>query len=186
MLTSKGVAMKQLTAFTLLVWSVVANAQAPDIGAVKGIQTAHRNLQAEAEIRQRYEQFTAAFNRHDTDAMAAMWTVQGDHYEPDGSFAEGREAVQNLFAQEHAGPFKDARIDLSIDTVWMITPNVALVNGFYQVSGVRDLQGNEIAMRKGHLTSVLLGKDGQWFVAASRAALPVPLPWRKPPDSGSP
>jgi uncharacterized protein (TIGR02246 family) len=133
-----------------------------------------------------YEEFTSAFNRHDTQAMAAMWTRQGDHYEPDGSFAEGRDAVEKLFAEEHAGAFKNATIDLSIDTVWMVTPNVALVNGFYRVSGVRDLEGNEIAIRKGHLTSLLVADEGQWWVAASRATIPVPVPWRKPPDSGSP
>jgi uncharacterized protein (TIGR02246 family) len=178
--------MKQLTTLALLVWSVAASAQAPDLGAVRGIDTSHRNLRAEAEIRQRYEEFTAAFNRHDTEAMAAMWTLQGDHYEPDGSFAEGRDAVEKLFAAEHTGAFKDATIDLSIATVWMITPNVALVNGFYRITGVRDPEGNEIAMRKGHLTSVLLANDGRWWVAASRAALPVPVPWRKPADAGSP
>jgi hypothetical protein len=70
--------------------------------------------------------------------------------------------------------------------VWMVTPNVALVNGFYRVSGVRDLEGNEIAIRKGHLTSLLVADEGQWWVAASRATIPVPVPWRKPPDSGSP
>jgi uncharacterized protein (TIGR02246 family) len=175
--------MKQLTAVVLLVWSVAAQAQAPGLGVGKGIETAHRNLRAEAEIRQRYEEFTAAFNRHDTGAMAAMWTVHGDHYEPDGSFAEGREAVAKLFAEEHDGAFKNAAIDLTIDTVWMITPNVALVNGFYRVTGVRDLAGNEIAIRKGHLTSVLLGENGQWWVAASRAAVPLPVPWRKPPEA---
>jgi uncharacterized protein (TIGR02246 family) len=178
--------MRQLATFVLLLWSAAANAQAPDIGAVRGIDTSHRNLRAEAEIRFRYEEFTSAFNRHDTQAMAAMWTRQGDHYEPDGSFAEGRDAVEKLFAEEHAGAFKNATIDLSIDTVWMVTPNVALVNGFYRVSGVRDLEGNEIAIRKGHLTSLLVADEGQWWVAASRATIPVPVPWRKPPDSGSP
>lgn len=178
--------MKEFTMLALLAWSVAANAQVPDMGTVKGIDTSHRNLRAEAEIRQRYDEFTAAFNRHDADAMAAMYTRQSDHYEPDGRFAEGREAIAKLFAEEHAGAFRDAKIDLSIDTVWMITPNVALVNGFYGVTGVRDLEGKEIAIRKGQLTSILLGQNGQWWVAASRATIPVPVPWRKPPTPVSP
>lgn len=173
--------MKRLTSVALLLWAAAANGQVPDIGSVVGIDTAHRNLRAETEIRQRYAAFTEAFNRHDTKAMAAMWTRQGDHYEPDGRFAEGRDAVATLFAEEHEGAFKDAKIDLSVATVWMITPNVALVNGFYQVHGVRDPEGKEVAMRRGHLTSVLLAEDSQWWIAASRATIPVPVPWRKPP-----
>jgi uncharacterized protein (TIGR02246 family) len=156
-----------------------AHALDPSVGA--GLDASRRNLQAETEVRQRYTEFTDAFNRHDTAAMAAMWTAQGDHYEPDGSFAEGREAVRKLFEASHSTGFKTATITLNIDSVWMITPNVALVNGFYAVDGVRDPAGKEVAIRKGHLTSVLLKDEGQWWVAASRATIPVPLPWRKPP-----
>jgi hypothetical protein len=111
-----------------------------------------------------------------------LWTRQGDTIEPDGTAAEGREAVEELFREEHAGAFKAASIALKIDLVWMITPNVALVNGTYAVSGVRDPAGKEISLpRKGLLTSVMLNEDGQWWVAASRTVIPIPLPWRKPP-----
>jgi uncharacterized protein (TIGR02246 family) len=177
--------MIRLAIVASLVLAGAANAQAPNIGDGKGIETTHRNLRAETEIRKRYEEFTDAFNRHDTKTMAAMWTYHGDHYEPDGRFAEGRKAVEKLFEEEHTTAFKNAEIDLTIDTVWMITPNVALVNGFYRVTGLHDLDGNEIAIRRGHLTSVLLLEDGQWWVSASRATIPVPVPWREPPPGAA-
>lgn len=165
--------------FALLVGGS-ANAIDPAVGV--GVDVRRRNLQAESEVRQRYEEFIAAFNRHDAAAMAALWSQQGDHYEPDGSFAEGREAVRKLFEAEHTTGFAEATIDLHIDSVWMISPTVALVNGFYAVEGVRGPQGDPIAIRKGHLTSVLVKDDDQWFVAASRATIPVPVPWRKQPQ----
>lgn len=173
--------MKRSLLFATFAVAVGGSAHALDPSVGAGLDASRRNLQAETEVRQRYAAFTAAFNRHDTAAMAAMWTEQGDHYEPDGSFAEGREAVRKLFEASHSAGFKAAAITLDIDSVWMITPNVALVNGFYVVDGVRDPDGNVIAIRKGHLTSVLLKDEGQWWVAASRATIAVPLPWRKPP-----
>lgn len=148
----------------------------PSVGA--GVDTVHRNLQAEAEIRKRYEEFVAAFNAHDARAMAALWLRQGDHYEPDGSFAEGRDAIERMFAQEHESAFRNATISLTIRSVWMATPAVGMVNGTYEVEGVRDRQGNTMAIRRGLLTSVLVKEDGQWWVAASRATIPVPVPWR--------
>lgn len=163
----------------LLLTAGAAPAIDPSVGA--GVDTVHRNLQAEAEIRKRYEEFVDAFNAHDAKAMAALWSRQGDHYEPDGSFAEGREAVERLFAQEHASAFRNATITLTIGSVWMVTPAVGLVNGNYEVEGVRDRQGNEMAIRRGHLTSVLVKENGQWWVAASRATIPVPVPWRATP-----
>lgn len=164
-----------------MMWASLAQAQAPDISVGAGIDATHRNLRAEGEIRKRYETFVEAFNKHDAAAMAALWTRQGDHYEPDGTVAEGHEAVERLFKTEHSGAFKSATITLKIDSVWMITPNVALVNGTYQVDGVKDPNGNDVSLRKGLLTSVMLYEDGQWWVAASRTAIPIPLPWRKPP-----
>jgi uncharacterized protein (TIGR02246 family) len=161
---------------------VGGSAQALDPSVGVGVDVRRRNLQAESEVRQRYAEFTTAFNRHDPAAMAALWSAQGDHYEPDGSFAEGREAVRKLFEVSHNTGFKEATITLDIDSVWMITPSVALVNGFYAVQGVRGPDGTPIDIRRGHLTSVLLLDEGQWWVAASRATIAVPLPWRKPPS----
>jgi hypothetical protein len=114
--------------------------------------------------------------------MAALWTRQGDHYEPDGTFVKGRAAVERLFKQEHDSAFKDATITLKIESVWMISPTVALVNGSYAIDGVRDAAGKDISLRKGLLTSVMLYEDGQWWVAASRTVIPFPLPWRQPPQ----
>ncbi len=168
--------------FATLVMALNSSAAAIDAPIGAGVETSRRNLAGESEVRKRYEEFTAAFNRHDTNAMSAMYAPQGDHYEPDGSFAEGRAAVAAMFAAEHATGFKDATIALKINAVWMITPNVALVNGIYAVTNVQDGQGNAIAIRKGHLTSVMLLENGQWWVAASRATIPVPLPWRKSPQ----
>lgn len=173
--------MRRILIFATLAVAVAGSAGAIDPSVGVGVDVRRRNLQAETEVRERYAEFTAAFNRHDAAAMAALWSPQGDHYEPDGSFAEGREAVQKLFEAEHRTGFREATITLDIDSVWMISPTVALVNGFYAVQGVRDPAGNEVAIRRGHLTSVLVREDDQWWVAASRATIAVPLPWRKPP-----
>jgi len=157
-------------------------AQAIDMAVGPGLDVANRNLQAETDIRKRYEQFAAAFNRHDAAAMAAMFTRRGDLIEPDGMAAEGREAVQKHFESEHTTAFKDATIELNIGTVWMITPNVGLVNGTYQVTGIRDLKGAEVPPRRGQLTSVMVKDGDTWWVAASRASIPIPVPWRATPQ----
>ncbi len=136
------------------------------------------DLENEVKIRKLYEDFTAAWNEHDPRAMAQFWTINGDHYEPDGRGAEGRDAVEALFAEEQKTAFRDSKLVLTVDSVWFITPSIALVNGFYEIDGVRDPSGNKLSIRKGHLTSVLLREGETWWVAASRAMLPVPLAWR--------
>jgi uncharacterized protein (TIGR02246 family) len=163
---------------TLASMAAVAAAQ-PGATPRPGAGGPRTDLENDAKIRALYESFVGAWNAHDPVAMAAIWTIDGDHREPDGRIAKGRDEVQNLFAEEHATVFKDTRLDLDVKTVWFITADVALVDGEYTLEGVQGPGGKSLPARKGHLSSVLLQERGQWWVAASRLMIPIPLVWRE-------
>jgi uncharacterized protein (TIGR02246 family) len=156
------------------------------VGAMSGIASAQSNegsirsdLVNEGTIRTLYEAFTAAWNKHDTTAMAAMWAIDGDHLEPDGRLAKGREAVSKLFAAQHDSVFKKTTLKLTLDDVWFITGDVALIDGNYEVTGAVLPDGTAIPPRKGHLTSVLMKEQDRWWIAASRLMIPTHLPYKK-------
>ena len=107
-----------------------------------------------------------------------MHAIDGDLMEPDGMTAKHRDEVEKHFAEEHAGPFKNTELKLTIDSVWFAGADVALVDGTYMVMGAVDPNGQPLPPRKGLLTSVLIKEDGTWHVAASRSMIPIPLPWR--------
>lgn len=136
----------------------------------------------EATIRKLYDDFEAAWNKHDTDAMARMWALDGDHVEPDGRVAKGRSEVHKLLGMEHNTVFKKTTLHLTIVSVWFMTQDVALVDGNYELTNVVDENGKDVGTRKGHLTAVLMQEGGVWSIAASRAMIPVPLVWRKESD----
>ena len=129
-------------------------------------------------IRKLYADFTAAWNAHDAHKLASFYTIDGDTVEPDGVAAKGRDEVERHFADEHAAAFKSTEIKLTVNTVWFISADVALVDGTYAVLGAVDPNGEPLPTRKGLLTSVLLKEHGSWYVAASRSMIPIPLPWR--------
>ena len=133
----------------------------------------------ETAIRKLYEEFNAAWNRHDVKTMAKMWAIDGDHLEPDGRVAKGRGEVETLLANQHKSIFKDTKLALTIDSVWFISSTVALIDGSYELSGARMPDGKELPARKGHLTSVLMYEDSKWWIAASRLMIPIPLPYKK-------
>jgi uncharacterized protein (TIGR02246 family) len=133
----------------------------------------------EKAVRALYEAFVKAWNSHDYMALADIWAIDGDHMEPDGTVAKSREAVAGLFKRGHEGPFKNARLQLSIADVWFVSADVALVDGGYAVSGVRTADGVELPERRGHLTSVLLKEQGKWWITASRLMIPTELPYKK-------
>jgi uncharacterized protein (TIGR02246 family) len=139
----------------------------------------HSDVQNEGVIRKLYADYTAAWNRHDPKEMAGFWAIDGDYMEPDGRHAKGKTEVEQLFTQEQQSVFKDSKLALTIETVWFVTPDVALVDGTYDLVGVHDLQGKEVPARRGHLAALLLNENGAWKVAAGRAMIPIPLAYRQ-------
>ena len=132
----------------------------------------------EKAVRQLYNAFEDAWNRHAVDDMANHWALDGDHQEPDGFVAKGREEIRALLNKQHSSVFKTTVLDLSITAVWFITAEVALIDGTYSVAGIIDPNGNELPPRNGHLTAILLKERNEWAIAADRLMIPAPLPWK--------
>jgi uncharacterized protein (TIGR02246 family) len=133
----------------------------------------------EKMVRTLYDQFVAAWNKHDYTALGDMWAIDGDHMEPDGTVAKGRDQVTGLFRREHEGPFKHTHLQLSVADVWFITGDVALIDGGYAISGIRTAEGVALPERRGRLTSVLYNEQGKWWIMASRLMIPTELPYKK-------
>lgn len=157
----------------MLLGGVVATAYAQSNESSIGSDQVH-----EKSIRALYDRFEDAWNRHDTKALGAMWAIDGDHQEPDGRMVKGRAEVEALLAKQHATVFAKTEITLKIKDVWFMTADVALVDGFYSVNGIRDPKGNELPTRSGHLTAILMRERGEWAIAASRLMIPAGLPWK--------
>lgn len=164
--------------FGLLCIAVPVFAQGAPPTARPGAGGLNVDLVNDDQIRELYTKFADAWNKHDVATMASLWTIDGDHQEPDGRHAKGRSEVLELFMQEHKTVFKDTHIDLKIETVWFVTGDVALIDGTYELTGATDPKGKAVPPRKGHLTAVLLKERGQWGVAASRLMIPLQLVWR--------
>jgi uncharacterized protein (TIGR02246 family) len=140
-----------------------------------GMRSDEKNEQA---IRTLYKSFMDAWNRHDQAALATMWALDGDHVEPDGHHADGRDAVLDLLTKQHGSVFKTTELSLAIDDVWFVTDRVALVDGTYSIAGIVAPDGTQLPPRKGNLTSVLMFENDKWWIAADRLMIPTTLPWR--------
>jgi uncharacterized protein (TIGR02246 family) len=136
------------------------------------------DVKNEKVVRDMYKAFVDAWNRHDFEALANMYSIDGDHIEPDGDHADGRAAVALLLKRQHEGVFEKTHLMLNIADIWFVTREVALVDGGYAISGIQTPDGKEIPERRGHLTSVLLFEDGKWWIVASRLMVPTELPYK--------
>ncbi len=133
----------------------------------------------EREVHDTYKSFAEAWNKHDPSAMAALWTADGDHMEPDGRTVFGSTEVKRLMTYEHSTVFKNSQLHLAVEHVRLATPNVAIADGTYELFGATDPQGNKIGVRSGYFTSVLVKDDTGWKVSSNRLMLPQVLIWRE-------
>src|SRR5918994_7981426 len=87
----------------------------------------------EAAIRKNAEAYVAAYNQHDAKALAAMWSPDAVYLDPStGDEAVGQQEIEKAFAETLA-EFKDAKLEVNVESVRFVSPNVAVENGTVRI-----------------------------------------------------
>lgn len=126
----------------------------------------------EKDIRQIGAQVQDAWNKADAKMMADLWLVDGDYVSSTGRSASGRAEVEKAFAEQWSGVYKGTKLANTITSVRFIRRDVAIVDGGFEVSGMRDASGKTLATRAGLSTIVAVKKGDRWYVAALRGMVP--------------
>ena len=115
--------------------------------------------------------FAAAWNAHDADALAALWTDDGELDHPWGFHAKGRDAVRRLLAEEHAVSMRESVLHIANVTSRAEEKNVlAEIDGVLE--GVRAPNGRPYELR--HKMSVMFVPDGDAWRIRTMAATSNP------------
>lgn len=122
----------------------------------KGDEAAARKLSAD---------FTAALNKGDGKAAAALFAENGDYISSTGRMASGRAAIEKLVADQSAGAFKGTSFKTTVESIRPVTADVMIGNGSFEASGAQT--------RKGMTTIVAVRQGEQWRIAALRAMAPT-------------
>jgi uncharacterized protein (TIGR02246 family) len=124
----------------------------------------------EAMIRKNAEAYVAAYNNRDAKALAAMWSPDAVYSDPStGEEAVGREEIEKAFA-ETLSESKEAKLEVEVDAVRFVSPNVAIENGTARI-----VRPNEEPEESGY-TAVNVKRDGKWLLdrVTEEAAAPPP------------
>jgi uncharacterized protein (TIGR02246 family) len=141
--------------------------------AVHAEEPAARSGDAKA-IRQLYAAYDAAWDKGDVAGLVTIWADDADHVEPDGRAIKGRAAIEKELGQRFATDLKGTRSRQMIMGIRLITPDVAVVDAAYEVSGVHDAQGKSLRALQGRYVDIWLKRAGKWHIVADRPILPAP------------
>jgi uncharacterized protein (TIGR02246 family) len=79
--------------------------------------------------------------------------------------AHGRTEIAKFHAPIFATIFKDSSLKIDVVKVRFIKPDVAAVDEWWEMTGARDRDGQEIPLRKGLLNLVMTMQDAQWLIS---------------------
>ncbi len=119
-------------------------------------------------LRARVEAFEAAWNAHDASAVVALFSEDADQIMGAGPTTRGRQALQQWWRDRFANMAQGRRIALSVSSLRLIAPDVALINTAAESTGGRNAQGQDLPPSNDRGTWVLLRSGGQWLITALR------------------
>ena len=129
-------------------------------------------------IQNQIDAFVTAWNSHDSHAMSMIYAEDADLINPFGRIAKSRTEIETLFRDEHTGSLKDSYVSLMFEGLRLLTPEIAVSDHSFEVSGARDRSGKEATLR-GHLTLAFKKNGDTWQIVACRPMIPAPNPQGK-------
>jgi uncharacterized protein (TIGR02246 family) len=147
--------------------SAPAPARAPaDATAIRALQ------QAQAD----------AWNAHDIDAYAALFTVDADVINVLGWHWKDRAELKAKLGRGFASVFAHSAMSIGETDVTILTPEIAVAHVRWTLSGARSPTGSAAdTPKQGIQTQVLVKRDGVWRIAEfqntnSQSERPLPGP----------
>jgi uncharacterized protein (TIGR02246 family) len=145
----------------LLAWGRSAGDAPPSVAEARAPQDAQAGKQADSSpeakaVREVVEAFVKAYNAGDAKAIAAQFAEDGRIVEADGSVTEGRAAIEKRYREAFdADPV--ARIEVTSESIRLITPDVALEQGR---ASIRSGKG---AAKSGKYHALYVRRGGEWL-----------------------
>jgi uncharacterized protein (TIGR02246 family) len=114
------------------------------------------------------DRFMRAWSASDANAIAGLFAPDADFVSPHGIKASGREAITAFYAAAFARGYRGSRGTGEVAAVRMIAPDLALVDGRWQIEGAKTDAGADRPPERGILVA-LLHRSGQgWEIVALR------------------
>jgi uncharacterized protein (TIGR02246 family) len=122
------------------------------------------------------DDFEKAWAAGDAKAIAAQFTADGDFMSPQGELSKGPAEIEQRYREVLDGMYKGTSVALDMTSMTEIEPEVALVQGTYEITGMKSADGSELPAVKGQFMNVVVKHGDHFMVHSSRPMAPVKAP----------
>jgi uncharacterized protein (TIGR02246 family) len=120
----------------------------------------------ESAVRNVLAEYTVSWNRHDTAAFGRLFTENCDYVNIAGVHWKGVQEIVQRHAELFQNRLKTAVRTLTGAQVRFSTPDVALVNATWDVTGWTRPTGEAVPVLKEITTMVMVKTNGKWLITA--------------------
>jgi uncharacterized protein (TIGR02246 family) len=111
--------------------------------------------------------FHETWNGHDARAFAAMFAADGLITTVGGTRIQGREQIERYLQPLFTGPiFKDSTHEATIKSARLVSPDIAIIDLDWGMTGARSRDGSPRPLRKGTLNWVVIRRNGRWEIVS--------------------
>jgi len=130
---------------------------------VYAVQTGQSDEDA---IRHMVTEAVSRLNRNDARAIRELWDENADYVSVGGKLIRGRQAMEDFFAAmlKEGGGTQTA----TIEQVRFITPDLAIVDGSWTITGALDANGRPLPPIEGRGLEIVQKKQSRWRFVATR------------------
>lgn len=115
----------------------------------------------EKTLRKLADDFVKAFNAGDAQALAAQFAPQAEMVDLDGNVMQGREAIQEFYAEHFQEPL--FKIAIQIESLRFVGDDIAVEDGHLTLSS----EDRELTERSRY-TVIHARQGGKWLIVSSR------------------
>jgi uncharacterized protein (TIGR02246 family) len=116
-------------------------------------------------IKQVVAGYSEAFNHHDARATASLFAEDADFTNMRGANRRGQKEIEQIFVSLYAGILKNAHRTDTVKSIRFLTPEIAVMDDLWEMTGSKAADGSENPTRKGLFDWVLTKVNGQWSIA---------------------
>jgi uncharacterized protein (TIGR02246 family) len=136
------------------------------------VAAAQTSADDEKDVRAIGRQLQDAWNKGDARMLADSFLTDGDYIGSTGRTARGRAEVEKAFASQWSGIYKGTKLTHTVTSVRFVRRDVAIADGAFDITGMRDSGGKPLGTRSGLSTLIAVKKGDRWYVAALRGMVP--------------